>query len=195
MNRKQPASKRPPTRARTGRASAYRPEYVAQVEVLTSLGAIDAQLAEFWGVSRTTIGNWKRAHPEFLASLKRGKAVADAEVANALFRRALGFAHRAIKIFADPKTGSKLTVPYVERYPPDTTACIFWLKNRQPEAWRDRLEHTGKDGKPLRPPTNEDVLPPILDRLTKVAERGEKGRAATEGADPLLTLAEIRGAG
>ena len=60
-----------------------------------------------------------------------------AEVAEKLFRRATGYSHEAVKIVADAKTKEQHIVPYVEHYPPDTTACIFWLKNRRPEAWRD----------------------------------------------------------
>src|SRR5215831_15756104 len=72
-------------------------------------------------VSESTIDNWKAAHPEFLAALKTGRELADAEVANSLYRRAIGDGDR----------------------PPDVTACIFWLKNRRPDWWRDahRQEH------------------------------------------------------
>jgi hypothetical protein len=74
---------------------------------------------------------------------------ADAEVAERLYRRALGYEHSSVKIFADPKTGAQLVVPYTERFPPDTTACITWLKNRRPDLWRDRTEVTGKNGGPV----------------------------------------------
>jgi hypothetical protein len=71
--------------------------------------------------------------------------MADAEVAEKLFKRATGYSHDAVKIFNDQ--GAPLQVPYTEHYPPDTTACIFWLKNRRPDLWRDKveqqLEHSG----------------------------------------------------
>lgn len=103
-------------------------------------------MADFFGVSESTINNWKQEHPEFLESLKRGKLEADATVADSLFRRANGWEHDAVKIVADAKTGDSLLVPYVEHYPGDTTAQIFWLKNRRPDLWRDKqnIEHSGE---------------------------------------------------
>lgn len=166
-----------------GRPSAYQDDYAKQAEKLAVLGLVDREMAAFFEVSERTLNSWKGAHPEFLQALKRGKAEADAQVAHSLFRRAVGFAHPAVKIFADPKTGSEKIVPYVERYPPDTTACIFWLKNRQPELWRDRHNHelTGKDGAPLHPPTKDEAMTSMLDRLAQIAEQGEAGRAAMGG--------------
>lgn len=95
-------------------------------------------MADFFEVSETTINNWKQEHPKFLESLKRGKDVADATVTESLYKRANGYKHRAVKIFNGP--AGTVQVPYVEHYPPDTTACIFWLKNRKPDRWRDRQD-------------------------------------------------------
>lgn len=129
-----------------GRPSRYRAEYSEQAFRLCLLGATDADLAGFFAVSEQTINAWKQAHPKFLESLKAGKDEADANVAKSLYRRALGYSHDAVKIVADAKTGTEHTVPYVEHYPPDTTACIFWLKNRQRTKWRDKqdVEHSGE---------------------------------------------------
>ncbi len=57
----------------------------------------------------------------------------------------MGYSHEAVKIFCD-KDGNITEAPYTERYPPDTAACIFWLKNRQPDKWKDKqdLEHSGE---------------------------------------------------
>ncbi len=65
--------------------------------------------------------------------------IADATVAEKLFKRATGYEHLAVKISANPN-GDEHVTEYVERYPPDTTACIFWLKNRQRDKWRDRQD-------------------------------------------------------
>jgi DNA-binding XRE family transcriptional regulator len=132
-----------------GRPSAYRPEFAEQAEKLCRLGATDSEMAGFFGVSEQTINAWKDAHPEFLESLKTGKAQADAEVADKLFRRATGYEHEAVKIFNDG--GTALVVPYTERYPPDPTSMIFWLKNRRPDLWRDvrQQELTGAGGGPI----------------------------------------------
>jgi hypothetical protein len=134
-----------------GRPSEFKPEYVEQAKKLCKLGATDIQLADFFEVSETTVNNWKNSHPEFLESLKLGKDEADQRVVSSLYRRALGFEHDAVKIFCS-KDGVVTEVPYREIVPPDTTACIFWLKNRQKADWRDKVEAevTGKDGGPLQ---------------------------------------------
>lgn len=131
------------------RPSRYKAEYAEQAEKLCRLGATDRELADFFGVTEQTVNNWKRDHPEFFESLKRGKVLADAEVADKLFKRATGYSHPAVKIFNDQ--GTPLEVPYTEHYPPDTTAAIFWLKNRQKDKWRDKIDHgiEGPGGGPI----------------------------------------------
>jgi hypothetical protein len=128
-------------KGKAGRPSSYREEYAPLAGRIALLGATDADLARILEVAESTIAKWKVDHPEFSESLKEGKEVADAEVAKSLYRRALGYSHDAVKIVADAKTGKSVQVPYVEHYPPDTVACIFWLKNRQPRLWRDKQEH------------------------------------------------------
>jgi hypothetical protein len=123
-----------------GRPSKYQQEFAEQALKLCRLGATDKELGDFFEVSEQTINTWKQLFPEFLESLKAGKAFADAEVADKLFRRATGYEHDAVKIVADAKTGAEHIVEYTERYPPDTTAAIFWLKNRRPDLWRDKTE-------------------------------------------------------
>lgn len=126
-------------KSKGGAPTKYKPEYAEQAEKLTMLGMTDAQLASFFGVTERTINGWKADHEEFFHALKDGKAVADANVAVSLYKRATGYSHDAVKIFNDQ--GAPLVVPYVEHYPPDTTACIFWLKNRRPSDWRDKREN------------------------------------------------------
>lgn len=126
------------------RPSLYRPEYAEQARKLCLLGATDAELGDFFDVSEVTINAWKKQHPAFLKSLKAGKAKADALIAHSLYHRALGYKHDAVKIIAVARGnngGSEIEeVPYVEHYPPDTTAAIFWLKNRRPDVWRDKTQ-------------------------------------------------------
>ena len=146
------AKKKPKPKAvalvKTGRPTAYRSEYDAQAAKLCALGATDADLAGFFGVTETTVNNWKLAHQTFLESLRRSKDDLDAKVEHSLARRALGWKQKAVKITVHAESGHTTVTPYVERFPGDTTAMIFWLKNRQPERWRDRstVEHdvTGK---------------------------------------------------
>lgn len=131
---------------KTGRPTKYKPEYVELAYNYCLLGATDARLAEFFNVDESTINNWKIDFPEFLESLTRGKYEADARVANSLFMKATGYEHQSVKIFND--NGTPMIVDYVERYAPDTTAAIFWLKNRQPAMWRDKqeIDHSSTDG-------------------------------------------------
>jgi hypothetical protein len=72
-------------------------------------------------------------------------------VASKLFHRAIGYEHPEDKIFNN--NGEEMVVPTIKHYPPDTTAAIFWLKNRQPDKWRDRQEIDNnignKDGQPF----------------------------------------------
>lgn len=123
-----------------GRPSSYKPEYAEQVAKLCALGATDVDLADFFGVSITTICNWKTSHEEFLVALKGGKEPADERVERSLYQRANGYTHDAVKIFPPKGDGAPVIVPYREHVPPDTTACIFWLKNRRPDLWRDKHE-------------------------------------------------------
>jgi hypothetical protein len=134
-----------------GRPTSYRPEFAEQAAKLCRLGAKDAELANFFEVDESTINRWKAAHPEFCKSLKSGKAQADAEVADRLFRRAIGYEHEAVKVFMPAGATAPVYATYTERFPPDPTSMIFWLKNRRPDLWRDahRQEHTGKDGGPI----------------------------------------------
>jgi hypothetical protein len=113
---------------------------------LCLLGLRDADLATAFGVSIYTIDKWKQTHPEFREALSRGKEQADAKVADALYHKAVGYTHKAVDIrIVD---GEVVKIPYTKIYPPDTTACIFWLKNRQRQYWTDTKQnvHTGTVG-------------------------------------------------
>ncbi len=132
-----------------GRPSSYKPEYAEQAYKLCLLGAKDTEMADFFGVAESTFNLWKKEHKEFSESLKRGKLYADANMAQSLYHRGMGYSHPEDKIFND--NGVPLVVPTIKHYPPDTAAGIFWLKNRQKDKWRDKQETeiTGKDGGPF----------------------------------------------
>ena len=133
----------------TGRPSSYREEYAEQAHKLCLLGATDVEMAGFFCVSEQTLNAWKHAHPAFLESITRGKMVADANVAERMYQRAMGYSHEAVKIFMPAGASEPVYAPYTEHYPPDTPAASLWLRNRQSGKWRDRVEHTGADGGPL----------------------------------------------
>jgi hypothetical protein len=136
------AKKKAKAKKTAGRPSKYDERFVEEAEKLTMLGLTDKQLADFWGISVSTMFNWRDQHPAFLEALKAGKCVADGAVAQSLFKRATGYSHPAVKILQSD--GQPLVVPYTERYPPDATSMIFWLKNRRPDLWRDKSEVTNK---------------------------------------------------
>lgn len=133
----------PPKRGR-GRPTKFKAEYVLQAEKLCLLGATDREVAEFFGVNEATVHRWKLEHEDFCEALKVGKQAADERVKSSLYRRALGYTHDAVKIMQHD--GAPVIVPYVEHVPPDTTAAIFWLKNRCKEEFRDKIDlnHSGE---------------------------------------------------
>ena len=136
----------------------FKQEYIQLAENYALLGATDAEIAEFFSVSEQTLNSWKKKFPQFLESLKKGKAVADSNVASKLYNRAIGYDCKATKIVTYE---GKVTdqVEYVEHYPPDTTAAIFWLKNRQPGKWRDKkeVENQVKLGDELESMSDEEL--------------------------------------
>lgn len=138
------------------RPSAYKAEYVEQVYRLALLGLKDVEIAKYFGIVEKTLNLWKAKHPEFLQSLKKGKQEADGEVVKALYNRATGakiVVQQAFKVKETiyengkkVKEKEKLEIAELtQEVPPDTTACIFWLKNRQPDKWRDKVEHAVED--------------------------------------------------
>lgn len=116
---------------------------LAQLKILASKGFTDKELAVFFKVCEKTINVYKK-DPAFIQSLKEGKAISDGQVVRSLFERACGYEHPEEKVFCHE--GEIIKCMTIKKYPPDTTACIFWLKNRDPQQWRDRVEHTGADG-------------------------------------------------
>lgn len=133
--------------AAQGRPSEYRPEYDEQAYKLCLLGATDKELANFFEVSEQTVNAWKKAYPSFLESLKKGKSIADANVAEKLYHRAIGYEHPEL-ITASFQGEITDTMTVTKYYPPDTGAAMAWLKNRQPSKWRDKqeIETTGNMG-------------------------------------------------
>jgi hypothetical protein len=94
------------------------------------------------------------------SSLKAGKEEADSRVEQSLCQRAVGYSFESEKVFCN-KDGEVTRVPIVEHVPPDVTACIFWLKNRDPAHWRDawQVDHTlGKYIISDRPMTEEEWI-------------------------------------
>lgn len=119
------------------------PEGLLKIEGWARDGLTDEQIAHNIGISVSTLNNWKNNHVEILESLKKGKEVIDRQVENALLKRALGYEYieTTRKAFKDPDTGEikmRVTKEVTKQVVPDTTAQIFWLKNRKRDQWTDR---------------------------------------------------------
>jgi transcriptional regulator with XRE-family HTH domain len=119
------------------------PEGLIKIEGWARDGLTDEQVASNIGVSRSTLNEWKNKYSVISDTLKRGKEIIDRQVENALLKRALGYSYEEVTYENDVevKRVRKEVVP-------DTTAQIFWLKNRKPEEWRDKqnIEHSGETG-------------------------------------------------
>lgn len=109
-----------------------------KVKTLVEKGFTDAEVADFFDVSLRTYLYWKEKKPEFKSLLLEWKEEADKQVERSLWERANGYSHREDKIFCS--SGEIISEETVKHYPPDTTACIFWLKNRHPKKWKDRKD-------------------------------------------------------
>lgn len=127
------------------------PDNLTCIEGWARDGLTDEQIAHNMGVSVKTLYEWKNKHVPIRDALKRGKAPVDYEVENALFKSAIGFTVKVTKpikvkkrVFQGKGYTEEEEIQFVEEeqyIPPNTTAQIFWLKNRRPDKWRDRVEN------------------------------------------------------
>lgn len=120
-------------------------EGLSKIEEWARKGLTDEQISHNMGIHPSTLYDWQKKFPELTEALKRGKEVVDKAVENALLKKALGYIY-------EEKTYEKVWNPKLEKYikvntktvvkqaQPDTTAQIFWLKNRKPEEWRDKKD-------------------------------------------------------
>lgn len=121
-----------------GRPSKYDEKLNKRVEKFCKLGATDKELADFLEITESTLNEWKKKYTELSESIKRGKDLADMNVVNSLYKKAIGFKKKAVKIFQ--AGGTAFEHEYNQYFPPDVTAQIFWLKNRRKTVWADRQE-------------------------------------------------------
>ena len=121
-------------------------------------GLTDEQIAKNLGIAYSTFREYKNKYSALSAALKKGKEVIDYEVENALLKRALGYEYEEIK--SEYECGELIkTTRTVKHVAPDTTAQIFWLKNRKPKEWRDKrdIEHSGNINNPYSELTTEEL--------------------------------------
>lgn len=125
-----------------------RPSKITTIDLKTvkfkaQQGYTEEELAVIFNVQKSTITNWKKQFPQFMASLKEGKLLADVKVEASLYQRANGYSHPDVHI--SNYQGDITVTPIIKHYPPDPTSMIFWLKNRKKDEWRDKLDvdHSG----------------------------------------------------
>lgn len=144
-----------------------------KLEAWARNGLTDEQIAKNIGISRKTLYEWKAKYSDISNSLKKGKEVVDIEVENALLKRALGYDYEENTYEAKYDKEERryiqvLTKTVTKHVQPDTTAQIFWLKNRKPKDWRDKqeIEHSGNVNNPFEGLTTEE--------LREVIKNGQK---------------------
>ena len=141
-------------------------------------GLTDEQISNKMGISARTFYEYRNKYPQIMQSLKRGKEVIDFEVENALLKKAKGFYvpikkhFKVKKVLVENGTRKEIEelVEVEEQLyvPPDTTAQIFWLKNRKTEQWRDKKEYVPE-------PTERMESKLTLEELRTIAEHLAKG--------------------
>lgn len=157
--KKQPTPKKEPKKR--GAPSAYKPEYNEQAYKLCLLGATDKDIADFFGVVESTVNKWKVDYPKFSESIKEGKMIADMEVAHTMFkstqdREVVEMKAIKVKEVSYNKQGKRVEketiqlAPETKFVPGDFRSQSLWLRNRQPDKWRDKqeIDHTTK-GQPI----------------------------------------------
>lgn len=123
------------------------PEGLTLLEGWARDGLTDEQLSTNMGIGTRTLYEWKEKYPQISQAIKKGKEVVDYQVENALLKRALGYDYQEEKVEISEKDGKKVTQT-IKHVPADTTAQIYWLKNRRPDKWRDKPENkdSGEEG-------------------------------------------------
>lgn len=128
------------------------------------------QIAHNMGIGLTTLKEWRQKDATISSTLKRGREVVDIEVENALLKRALGYSYKEVtkEQVKNPITGNyemMITKEVTKEVQPDTTAQIFWLKNRKTKQWRDKVEYEG----------NADELNRVKELLSKISDGANNG--------------------
>jgi len=127
-----------------GRPTKFNETIRDKIMAMAGAGKTDVEISKAVGVSRSTFSLWKNAH-KISDTLKDAKNIADELVEASLFRRAIGYEHKEVKVFYDSKSGECVEHEVVKHYAPDPTSMIFWLKNRKPQEWRDKVDIAVED--------------------------------------------------
>jgi hypothetical protein len=185
----------PATKSPHGKPSGvkvYKPEFVPNVERLGRLGATLEQMADFFGVTRAAIQKWMRRYPDFAAALNQGRLWADTQVTESLYRRAMGYDYEAERVVVPVNGAAPVHTKFKVHVPAHPTACIFWLRNRRPDLWRDtwRHEHTGRNGVVLPPAPLDEIE--VARRVAFLLAKADAAKAEEEAARARAAEQEAR---
>ena len=144
------------------------PEGLTLLEGWARDGLTDEQIAGNIGINTSTLYDWKNKFPKISEALKKGKEVVDIQVENALLKRALGYDFQETRVEKSDKDGTKI-IQTLKHIPADTTAQIFWLKNRRPDKWRDKPPEVNGPNDEVK----DDELSKSLREMAEELERDE----------------------
>lgn len=150
------------------------PDSLLLLEAWARDGLTEEQISHNMGIAYSTLRVWKEKYSALSAALKKGKEVVDIEVENALLKRALGYSYNEItrESQLNPDTGKyelAVTKMVTKEVVPDTTAQIFWLKNRRPDIWRDK-HNIDVSGEIDTPNPFADLTREQLEKLAKLGD-------------------------
>lgn len=142
---------------------------LTKIEAWARDGLTEEQIANNMGIAYSTLKEWKNKFSAIMSALKRGKEVVDIEVENSLLKRALGTEITEEKTYIQEVDGvqTKRKEIIKKQISPDTTAIIFWLKNRKPIEWRDRRHQILEGQVKVQNDPLEKLSSSELDRLIK----------------------------
>lgn len=122
----------------------------SQLKELILAGFTDVKLCDFFGITEATLSNYKKKYPNFFASIQDWKAEADEKVEKSLLKRALGYEYQEVTtenmiLDGKPLKGAEKKKTTIKEVVPDVNAQKFWLTNRQPKTWKEKVdvEHSG----------------------------------------------------
>lgn len=120
--------------------STYRPEFAEEARKRALMRASDEDLAQHFDIPLATFNEWRATIPEFAEAVRYGRKMGDADVVDGLNQAAAGFSCEVVKIFR-PFAASEepIRAGYMQHRPPHTPAGIFWLINRLPNDWQQKV--------------------------------------------------------
>lgn len=134
---------------KNGRPTKFEARFVQQARKMALLGLTQAEIASVLGVAESTFKVWMKEHPAMELAVKEGRVLADANVAAALYERAIGYSHKETVLHQFGGRIIKTTV--TKHYAPDTQAATKWLHNRQSKLWKSQVD----------PDQGEDMPTPV----------------------------------